>query len=52
VQFEVEPAGVADRLPLVVSAPESGCGGVAVGALEACATVSRLKRVLARIRVM
>ena len=31
VQFEVQPAGVADWIAVVVSSPQGRCGGVAVG---------------------
>ena len=34
VQLEVETAGIADRLPVVVPPPERGLGGVAVGAAQ------------------
>ena len=34
VQFEVEAAGITDRLPVVVPPPERGLGGVTVGAAQ------------------
>ena len=43
VKFEVESAGVADRLALVVPSPEGRGGRAAVGALQASAPVPRLQ---------
>lgn len=41
MKLHVEPTGITDGLSLGVSAPECGCGRVAVGTREADATGSR-----------
>lgn len=48
VQLVVESAGVADGLAVVVSAPQRGVGGAAVGARDAHAPVAvrRLPNIL------
>ncbi len=43
MQLEVEPARVANGLPLVVPPPQRGGVGVAVGARKARATIAALK---------
>lgn len=42
MKLHVESTGITDGLSLGVSAPECGCGRVAVGTREADATGSRL----------
>lgn len=45
MEFHVEATGVADRLPLCVSPPQGGGGGVTVGAGQAHPSRGRLPQV-------
>lgn len=42
VQLVVEPAGVADRVPVGIPSPESGSGGLTVSTGRSCSSCCRL----------